>query len=176
MQEEVATLSQEQITTLSQEQVATLSQEEQDLFYMQMAYIEAQLAHEMDEVPVGAVLVQDNRVIARAHNLREYAKMATHHAEMLAIMAGCQTLGGWRLPRTTLYITLEPCPMCAGAIINARIGRVVFASSDPKGGAMGSVCSLQDMPFNHKVAVKRGVLEEKCTALLRGYFRRKRAK
>ncbi len=129
-----------------------------------------------DEVPVGAVIVRRGEIIARASNTREGSKCATHHAEILAIEEACRTLGGWRLPECTLYVTLEPCPMCAGAIVNARIDRVVFGAADPKGGAFGSVLNLNDLPLNHKPALTHGVCEEECRDILASYFRRKREK
>ncbi len=142
--------------------------------YMNEALTLAARAAEMDEVPVGAVIVRDGVVIARALNTRETSKCATHHAEILAIEEACRTLGGWRLPRCTLYVTLEPCPMCAGAIANARIERVVFGAYDPKGGAYGSVVDLAALPLNHKPTVIGGVREEACRETLTAYFRRKR--
>ncbi len=147
-----------------------------DTLMMQQALALASEAAELDEVPVGCVIVQDGVVIARALNTRETSKCATHHAEVLAIEEACRTLGGWRLPRCTLYVTLEPCPMCAGAIANARIDRVVFGAYDPKGGAYGSVVDLAALPLNHKPAVTGGVAEEACREVLTSYFRRKRQK
>ncbi len=148
----------------------------QDRIFMDEALALASQAAEYDEVPVGAVIVRDGEVIARALNTRERSKCATHHAEILAIEEACRTLGGWRLPRCTLYVTLEPCPMCAGAIANARIERVVFGAYDPKGGAYGSVINLAELPLNHKPAVVGGVAEEACREVLTSYFRRKRQK
>ncbi len=144
--------------------------------YMCEALNLAACAEALDEVPVGAVIVHDGEIIARAQNMRESNKCATHHAEILAIEEACRTLGGWRLPRCTLYVTLEPCPMCAGAIANARIERVVFGAYDPKGGAMGSVINLAELPLNHKPLVEGGVLEADCREALTSYFRRKRQK
>jgi tRNA(adenine34) deaminase len=120
--------------------------------------------------------VRGGEVIARAHNTRESSKCATHHAEILAIEEACRVLGGWRLPDTTLYVTLEPCAMCAGAIINARIPRVVFSANDIRFGAMGSLIDLSEIPFNHKPEVRRGVKIEEGKNLLTEYFRRKRKK
>ncbi len=145
-----------------------------DLRYMNEALALAAEAERLDEVPVGAVIVRDGEVIARALNTRETSKCATHHAEILAIEEACRTLGGWRLPRCTLYVTLEPCPMCAGAIANARIERVVFGAYDPKGGAYGSVLDLAALPLNHKPAVVGGVEAGACREILTTYFRRKR--
>ena len=143
---------------------------------MELAIEEAERAAEEDEVPIGAVIVRNGKVIATAHNRRERAKCATHHAEILAIEEACRTLGGWRLPDTTIYVTLEPCPMCAGAIINSRIDRVVFGAYDKRFGAMGSLTDLSAMDFNHKPKVEGGCLEEKTASLLSAYFKRKRAK
>ena len=148
-----------------------MEQQELDRSFMEQAMTLATQAEALDEVPVGAVIVQNGRVIATACNLRERSKCATHHAEILAIEEACKTLGGWRLPNSTLYVTLEPCPMCAGAIVNARIDRVVFGAYDPKGGAFGSVVNLNDLPLNHKPIVLGGVMEEACRTQLTNYFR-----
>jgi len=147
-----------------------------DFEYMQMAIDEARLAAAADEVPVGALIVQDDRVIAAAHNTREGDKNALCHAETSAIARACAALGGWRLPRTTLYVTMEPCPMCAGAIVNARIERVVFGAYDARAGAFGSVLNLNDYPLNHKPQIDGGVCEDVCAELLRAFFKRKREK
>lgn len=149
---------------------------EQDEFFMAQAIDLAREAEERDEVPVGALIVHGGEVIATASNTREGSKCATHHAEILAIEEACRTLGGWRLPDCTLYVTLEPCPMCAGAIVNARIDRVVFGAYDPKGGAFGSVMNLNEYPLNHKPQLVGGVLEEACRTQLTAYFRGKRAR
>lgn len=130
----------------------------------------------LDEVPIGAVAVKDGVIIARAGNGRETGKCATHHAEILAIEQACHALGGWRLPGVTLYVTLEPCAMCAGAIINARIPRVVYGASDRRFGALGSLIDLSKIPFNHIPMVDSGVLSLECAALLSDYFKRKRSK
>ena len=116
-----------------------------DLEYMDAAMEEARLAEEADEVPIGAVIVHRGRIIAKAHNLREGSKCATHHAEILAIEEACRVLGGWRLPETTIYVTLEPCAMCAGAIINARIPNVVYGAPDLRFGAFGSLIDLSEI-------------------------------
>lgn len=147
-----------------------------DYEYMTQALALAREAERMDEVPIGAVLVVDGRVVGRGKNAKERARSATCHAEILAIEEACRNLGGWRLPNATLYVTLEPCPMCAGAVINAHIGRVVFGASDPKGGALGGLTDLSSLPFNHRPQVTRGVLAEECATLLSAYFKRKRAK
>lgn len=128
------------------------------------------------EVPVGAVITLDGAVIATGRNRRETAKNALSHAELEAIGNACRALGGWRLWRCELFVTLEPCPMCAGAVINARIPRVVFGASDPKAGSCGSVVDLFSLPYNHKPEVVGGVLADECSALLTGFFRGLRKK
>ncbi len=137
---------------------------------------EARRAKELGEVPVGAVVVQDGRIIARGYNRRETDGLATAHAELLAMEAACRTLGRWRLSDCTLYVTLEPCPMCAGTAINARVGRVVFGAKDAKAGAMGSVLSVNAYPLNHKISIVQGVLEQDCAAILSEFFQEKRKK
>ncbi len=144
--------------------------------YMRIALELAAEAAERDEVPVGAVAVRDGRVIAAASNTREGTKCATHHAEILAIEEACRTLGGWRLPGVTLYVTMEPCAMCAGAIINARIPRVVFGTADIRFGAFGSLLNLAELPLNHKPLLSGGVLGDEARDALGAYFRRKRSK
>lgn len=131
-------------------------------------------AEERDEVPVGAVAVREGKIIARASNTREESKCATHHAELLAIEECCRTLGGWRLPGVTLYVTMEPCAMCAGAIINARVPRVVYGAPDLRFGAFGSLIDLSEVPLNHKPEVVGGVLGEECAKILSDYFKKKR--
>ena len=128
------------------------------------------------EVPVGAVVVQGDRVVGTGRNRREKDKNALAHAELEAIGMACRTLGGWRLPGCELYVTLEPCPMCAGAIINSRIGQVFFGAPDPKAGSCGSLITLFDLPYNHKPALTGGVLEEECSQLLTAFFRKLREK
>ena len=122
------------------------------------------------EVPVGCVIVRNGEIVGRGRNRREKDKTALGHGEIEAIGQACRTLGGWRLWECTLYVTLEPCPMCAGAIINARIPRVVYGASDAKSGACGSVCNLFSMEFNHHPKVEKGVREEQCAALLQTFF------
>jgi len=134
----------------------------------------AGLAEEIDEVPVGAVAVKDGKIIASAFNTRESSKCATHHAEILAIEGACRALGGWRLPGVTLYVTMEPCAMCAGAIVNARIERVVYGVPDVRFGAFGSLFDLSALPTNHTPAVAGGLMRDECLALLRAYFKQKR--
>ena len=147
-----------------------------DLEYMDMALLEAEAAEKIDEVPIGCVIVKDGKVIARAHNTRESSKCATHHAEILAIEEACRTLGGWRLPGATLYVTLEPCAMCAGAIINARIPTVVYGAPDLRFGAFGSLIDLSLLPLNHKPEIKRFVRCEESKNMLGEYFKKKRKK
>ena len=152
------------------------SQVELDEIFMRAAMDEARRAEELDEVPIGAVAVRDGKIIARGFNTRETAKCATNHAEIICINEACRALGGWRLPGVTLYVTLEPCAMCAGAIINARIPRVVFGAADHRFGALGSLVDLAKIPFNHIPEVSGGVLAEECASLLSEYFRKKRKK
>jgi tRNA(adenine34) deaminase len=144
--------------------------DDKDVIYMQKALEEAEKAAAQGEVPVGCVIVSSDTVIAAAHNLREKKQSALAHAEILAIDAACQKLGSWRLPECELYVTLEPCPMCMGAIINARIKRVVFGARDPKAGSLGSLVDLTKPPFNHKPEVRGGVCEEGCGQILRDFF------
>lgn len=148
--------------------------EDTDERYMREAFAEARAAAALGEVPVGAVIVRDGEIIARAGNRRESAKLATAHAELLAIEEACRTLGGWRLPRCTLYVTLEPCPMCAGAIVNSRIERVVFGAADPKAGAFSGVFDLNSFPLNHHPEIVPGVLGAECGALLSEFFAMRR--
>lgn len=145
-----------------------------DEYYMREAMALAETAGELDEVPVGAVAVKDGKIIARAHNLRERSKCATHHAEILAIEEACRVLGGWRLPGVTLYVTMEPCAMCAGAIVNARIPRVVYGARDLRFGAFGSLIDLAELPLNHTPEVEGGLLGEENAKILSDYFKKKR--
>lgn len=144
-------------------------------FYMKMALGEAQKAFEKDEVPVGAVIVRNGEVIAAGHNSRELSRDATAHAEMLAIREACKKLGGWRLIDCEMYVTLEPCPMCSGAILQSRIERLYIGTMDPKGGAAGSLLNLfNDYHFNHETQVEKGILQEECSQILKDFFKRKR--
>lgn len=146
-------------------------------YWMCQAIEEAEKAAAIGEVPIGAVIVHNQNLIAKAHNLREINRMATAHAEILAIEKANQSLEAWRLERSTLYVTLEPCPMCAGAIINARIPLVVFGARDPKAGCVGSLYNLiEEGKFNHSSEVISGVLEEECGALLKSFFKDLRTK
>lgn len=148
----------------------------EDVDYMREALREAEIAYELGEVPVGAVLVRDGEIITRAHNTRETAFSAIAHAEITAIATACEVLHGWRLDGCTLYVTLEPCPMCAGAIINARIPRVVFGATDASMGAMGSVLRLTRYPLSFTPLVSSGVLASECGAILTRFFREQRKK
>ncbi|WP_336990707.1 tRNA adenosine(34) deaminase TadA [Bacillus infantis] len=140
--------------------------------YMKEAIEEAKKAGELGEVPIGAVVVLDGKIISRAHNLRESNQNAVAHAELLAIEEACGMLGTWRLEDAVLYVTLEPCAMCSGAIILSRIKRVVYGASDPKGGCAGTFMNLlQDERFNHQSEISAGVLEEECGSLLTDFFR-----
>lgn len=144
--------------------------------YMREALSLAKKAFELGEVPVGAVAVWEGEIVGRGMNLRETDKNALRHAEIMAIEEACKKLGGWRLWKCDLYVTLEPCPMCTGAIINSRIKRVVYGASDPKAGSCGSLVNLFDLPYNHKPEVTKGVLEDECSALLSEFFAKLREK
>ena len=150
--------------------------DELDVKYMREALALAKEAEERDEVPVGALIVRDGEIIARASNTRESSKCATHHAEILAIEEACRKLGGWRLPNTTLYVSMEPCALCAGAIINARIPRVVFGAMDFRFGAFGSRLNLAEAELNHRPRIVGGVLCDEASEMLTAYFRKKRKK
>ena len=147
-----------------------------DEFYMKEAISLAKAARDIDEVPVGALVVANGEIISKAYNTRERSKCATHHAEILAIEEACRVMGGWRLPGATLYVTMEPCCMCAGAIINARIERVVFGAPDLRFGAFGSLLDLAKVPLNHKPEIVGGVLAEETKSILTEYFKEKRKK
>lgn len=138
--------------------------------YMREALSLAKEAFSMGEVPVGAVAVWDGKIVGRGMNRRETDKNALRHAEIAAIDEACKNLGGWRLWKCDLYVTLEPCPMCAGAIINSRIRRVIFGASDAKAGSCGSVTDMFSLPYNHKPEVVSGILEGECSALLTEFF------
>ena len=146
-----------------------------DLQFMDAALELARQAAAEGEVPVGCVIVRGGQIVGRGRNRRETGKTALGHAEIEAISEACGRLGGWRLWDCTLYVTLEPCPMCAGAIVNARIPRVVYGASDQKCGACGSVCDLFSMGFNHRPQVTSGIRQEEAAALLQDFFRRLRA-
>ena len=155
---------------------AVMMTTEQDIIYMREALAEAELAHDKGEVPIGAVLVHESRIVGRGHNLRETSNDPTTHAEMVAIRQAAEALDSWRLLDTTLYVTLEPCVMCMGAVILARIPRLVYACRDPRAGAVGSIYNLSsDRRFNHAVEVTEGVLGDECSEMLSGFFRELRA-
>ena len=143
--------------------------------YMKIALSEAMLAASEGEVPVGAVIVKDGEIIATARNNRESTGDATGHAELLAIREVCTKLGGWHLDQCELYVTLEPCPMCAGAIVNSRIERVVYGAYDEKAGAFGTMLNLTEYPL-FKPTVEGGVLKEECSTILTEFFKKKRSK
>jgi tRNA(adenine34) deaminase len=146
-----------------------------DLDFMQSALTEARLAAEAGEVPIGAVVVREGEVIARGQNRVLRDLDPTAHAEIVALRAAATALGNYRLPGCTLYVTLEPCAMCAGAMIHARLDRLVFAAADPKAGACGSVLAVLNHPqLNHQMAVERGILADEAAELLRGFFRERR--
>ncbi|MFD2442614.1 tRNA adenosine(34) deaminase TadA [Bacillus sp. CGMCC 1.16607] len=148
-----------------------------DEVYMKEAIEEAKKAESRNEVPIGAVIVLDGKIIARAHNLRECEQNAIAHAELLAIDLACKEINSWRLENAELYVTLEPCPMCSGAIILSRIKRVVYGASDPKGGCAGTLMNLlQDERFNHQSEIVSGVLEKECGLLLSNFFQGIRAR
>ncbi|MBD8038791.1 nucleoside deaminase [Solibacillus sp. A46] len=146
--------------------------EHNDRYYMQEALEEAKKAAALGEVPIGAVIVYKNEIIARAHNLRETTQNALTHAESMAIQEACQKIGSWRLEETTLYVTLEPCPMCAGAILQSRIPRVVYGARDIKAGCVDSLYRLlNDARFNHECEVTEGILGDECGQILTDFFK-----
>ncbi len=142
--------------------------------FMRLAIEQAQIAAALGEIPVGAVVVKDGQVIGRGYNRREVDSSATAHAEVLAIEDACKVLGTWRLTDCELYVTLEPCPMCAGAIINSRIRRVIYGVKDERAGCCGSVADFFAMPFNHTPLSRSGILEEDCRKLLTDFFQQLR--
>ena len=148
--------------------------EENNEKFMSAALDEARSAALEGEIPVGAVIVKDGEIIARAHNNREATGDATGHAELLAIRRACEVMGGWHLEKCTLYVTLEPCPMCMGAIVNSRLGKVVFGAKDAKAGACGSVIDLRNYPLNHKPIVEKGFMSDECAKILSDFFKTKR--
>ena len=146
-----------------------------DKKYMKEAIKEAKKAWEKDEVPIGAVIVKDGKVIARAHNLRESKQIATAHAEIIAIEKACKKIGSWRLNDCTLYVTLEPCAMCSGAMILSRVDRIVYGASDPKGGCVDSCIKMYEQQgFNHYPEVTSGILKDECSSMLTTFFKNKR--
>ncbi|MFD1362615.1 tRNA adenosine(34) deaminase TadA [Lentibacillus salinarum] len=143
-----------------------------DINYMQAAIQQAEKAKQMNEVPIGAVIVNYDDIIATGYNVRETSQTGLSHAELIAIEEANRHIGSWRLEDCTLYVTLEPCPMCAGAIVQSRIKRVVYGAPDPKAGCAGTLMNLlQDERFNHQADVTSGMLQEECSALLTGFFR-----
>ena len=150
---------------------------EQHHIWMREAIEEAKKAEALKEVPIGAVIVKDGRIVARGHNMRESANDPTAHAEMIAIRQASAALGAWRLTGCTLYVTLEPCPMCAGAIVQSRIPLVVYGAADPKAGCAGTLYNLlQDDRFNHRAEIVSGVLQDECAELLTMFFRKLRGR
>ena len=148
-----------------------------DIKFMQEAIKEAKKAEAINEVPIGCVIVYQDEIIARGYNQRETLQYSDAHAEMMAIREANNKVGSWRLEDCTLYVTLEPCPMCAGAIVQSRIKKVVYGASDPKAGCAGTLMNLLDEPrFNHQVIVDKGVLQEECSYLLKQFFRKIREK
>lgn len=145
-----------------------------DTFYMSAALSAAKECEKSDDVPVGAVIVRRGEIIARAFNCREKCRDATCHAEAEAIREACRKLGGWHLTDCEMFVTLEPCPMCAGAIANARIDTVIIGAPEPKSGAFGSAVDFSKIPLNHTPVVVRGVLEEECASVIRDFFKKKR--
>jgi len=146
-----------------------------DEYFMREALRQAVKAYEADEVPVGAVVVRAGRIIARAYNQVELLKDATAHAEMLALTQAEAAVGDWRLTECDLYVTKEPCPMCAGALVHTRIRRVIFGCTDPSAGAAGSMMNLLQMPaFNHRCEITSGVLQKECATILQDFFRKRR--
>lgn len=148
---------------------------QEDQHWMQAAIAEAHLAEQLGEVPIGAVIVKDGQIIGRGHNLRESKHDPTAHAELEAIRDACERLDAWRLLDCTLYVTLEPCPMCAGAIVQSRVKRVVYGTQDPKAGCAGTLMNLLQEPrFNHETELTSGVLQSECAQLLTQFFRQLR--
>lgn len=143
---------------------------------MKAALKEAQKAYAIGEVPVGCVIVKDDKIIARGYNKREKNQCVTDHAEIITINKACKKIGSWRLEDCDIYITLEPCPMCSGAIIQSRIKNLYFGAYDLKTGAAGSVFNLFDYPFNHKVCVTGSILEEECSSIIKDFFKELRKK
>ena len=142
----------------------------EDVKFMEEALLLAKQAASEGEVPVGCVIVRNGKIVGRGRNRRELSRNALAHAEVEAIHDACRNLGGWRLWDCTMYVTLEPCPMCAGAIVNARIPTVICGAKDAKSGACGSVCDLFPMDFNHHPSITYGLMEEQCSALLTAFF------
>jgi tRNA(adenine34) deaminase len=152
-----------------------LKNDDKDIELMQEALREAEIAYSHQEIPIGAVIVYQNKIIARAHNRKEELQDPTAHAEILALQQTARYLGSWHLEGIDLYVTLEPCPMCSYAMVQARIKRLIFGTPDPKAGAAGSIINIiQDKRFNHQIEVTNGVLEEECRLILQRFFQEKR--
>ncbi len=152
-----------------------LKNKDKDIELMQEALREAEIAYSHQEVPIGAVVVYQNKIIARAHNRKEELQDPTAHAEILALQEAARYLGSWHLEDIDLYVTLEPCPMCAYAMLQARIKRLIFGTLDPKAGAAGSIINIiQDKRFNHQIEVVSGVLEKECSLILQKFFQERR--
>ncbi len=146
-----------------------------DNFFMNKALDEAYEAYKLDEVPIGAVIVKDGHIVGKGYNRKEISLDTTNHAEIIAIREASRYLKNWRLTDCTMYVTVEPCPMCAGAIVNSRIKELIIGTMDPKGGACGSLYNIvEDNNLNHKVEVKRGILEEECSNIMKEFFERLR--
>lgn len=146
-----------------------------DNYFMKKALQEAKKAYLKDEIPIGAIIVKDDKIIARGHNLREASKDPTAHAEIIALKKACKKLNSWRIPGCKIYVTIEPCSMCAGAILWSRIDEVVYGSQDIKGGALGTTFNLYEQPnLNHYPMVKGGILKKECQNIIQDYFKRKR--
>ncbi|WP_018248333.1 tRNA adenosine(34) deaminase TadA [Orenia marismortui] len=144
-------------------------------YYMKEALKEAKKAFAKDEVPIGAIIVKDKKIIARAHNLKEKLQDPTAHAEILAIHKAVKVLGGWRLTGSSLYVTIEPCPMCAGALVQSRIDNLIYGATDPKAGAAGSLFNLVNSnKLNHQINVQSGILENDCSQIMKEFFRKLR--
>ena len=159
----------------AEQRVRLINEQNTDEHFMHEALSLAYEAYERDEVPVGALLVSEGRILAGNHNRREEKADATAHAEILVLREACHLLGSWRLPETTMYVTLEPCPMCAGALLQARVSRLVFGARDPKAGAVISLYDmLHDHRLNHRIHYKEGVLRDECATLLKQFFRERR--
>ncbi|MEG6584232.1 tRNA adenosine(34) deaminase TadA [Dendrosporobacter sp. 1207_IL3150] len=148
-----------------------------DNYYMGLALEEAQKAYDIGEVPIGAVLVIGDEVVAKGHNMRETWHDATAHAEVIAIREACKNLGRWRLTGATLYVTIEPCPMCAGALVMSRVDRLVYGSADYKAGAVESIFNIaQNEALNHRIDVTAGVRADECASLMKNFFKQRRSK
>lgn len=160
-----------------QPDLTVLPEEEPHEYWMRQAIAEAQKAEALGEVPIGAVIVRNNEIIGRGYNLRETTLDSTAHAEMVAIREASEAIGAWRLLDCSLYVTLEPCPMCAGAIVQSRVPRVIFGTADPKAGCAGTLMNLLQEPrFNHRTEVIPDVLQPECSSMLTQFFRRLRKK